>query len=194
MAHGAIPASHHARELQQAALLPHPIPSVKPWRQHLLTHHLPTQRKLSRAYDVTDLFRCLFPNAKTHLIIHQHETALYLFCESMSMDMVHCFMHWICADESASTLLTFETMRTSDDPAPTQPRPHCARPSSSSSSWFHPSFLTNSEPHPRNTNPIMPIIGLHVCGDHGDPAELACADAKMMQYFDGLQCQVSQCQ
>ena len=33
---------------------------------------------IARVYDVTDLFRRLFPNAETHPIIHQHETGLYL--------------------------------------------------------------------------------------------------------------------
>ena len=49
---------------------------------------------------------------------------------------------------------------------------------------------TINEPYLRNANPNVPIVGLHVHDDCGDPAKLAYADTEMMQYFDDLQRQV----
>ena len=65
---------------------------------------------IARLYDVTDLFRQLFPNTETHPAIHTHEVALYLLKESDYAQYVQMFMHWLDVDESIDTLLIFQKL------------------------------------------------------------------------------------
>ena len=94
-------------------------------------------------YDTADLFRHLFPNSDTHLIIHLHEIGLFLLHESLYVEFVQALMACLDVDELMSTLLTFSTI--SDDAAPTPSRLRKTPCLTNKNNWFQPSFLTSRQ-------------------------------------------------
>ena len=146
--------------------------------------------------DLTELFRHIFPSPKTHPLIHHSETGLFLLREKLYVEFVQALLAWIDIDDSISTLLTFmNASNTADQPShpctfmtasdaadrPSHPRQHRTQPTDTN--WFQPEFLLANDTHPRNANPAIPIVGLLLQADHGDPDR----DADLIKHFDDLQ-------
>ena len=157
------------------------------------------EHNIARLCDISKLMQKLFGSTysptrpETHPVVHKHETALYLLKEADYMQYVQMLMHWIGVDKSTSALLTFETLNITNEPAPTQPPPQPPtqqqqppptqqQPSSSNFAGLQCGFLTNNEPHPCNTNPNVPLVGVHLRDTTGEPVArspsltLRCAD------------------
>ena len=99
-------------------------------------------------YDVTDLFRQLFPNTETHPAIHTHEVALYLLKESDYAQYVQMFMHMLDVDESIDTLLILQKLSISE------PSQVVRTPLMDASSV--PSLMTPTEPTSPTQQPTQP--------------------------------------
>ena len=167
------------------------------------------KRGIGRLYDVTRLFRLIFPNPSTHPLVHHSEVCLMLLYEDWYTCFVQSFMHWIPLDSSQTSVLfaygnippetegvidiqshsfpaaagaeSAATQSTTTDTHPTNTSPPAPPKKAKKRSWFQPGFLQPEGPVLRNANPDVATVGLLLSS--GDSK----ADIELTRVFEDLQ-------
>ena len=193
------------------------IPSLHPTTDDtnsrlVLTPHVEDEdvkdlkRGIGRLYDITSLYRLIFPDPVTHPLIHHSETCLLLLKEDWYRCFVQGLMGWVHVDPSqTSVLLAYGNIPSDTEgvisfPATVGTESPVIQPGASNTclasdnppaspsknwnkkkTWCKPGFLLPKGPLLRNANPDVATVGLLLSS--GDSK----ADIELTRVFEDLQ-------